>query len=83
MTTIKIDHQEFRGEFIPFYNNTGFNFKLENGKFLSALFKQGYSGNKEIELPLSFNFQKKLMRTVNNSNRQVKDPNAYFLRIAN
>lgn len=80
MTTLKIDNQEFKGDFIPFYNNTGFNFKLENGEFLKGLFKQGYSGKKEIELPISFNFEKKFMRTVNNSNRQVKDANAYFLR---
>jgi len=80
METIKIDNQEFIGEFIPFYNNTGFNFKLENGEYLTGLFKQGYTGQKEIEIKISFNFQKKFMRTVNNSNRQVKDPNAYFLR---
>jgi hypothetical protein len=80
METIKIDNQEFRGEFIPFYNNTGFNFKLENGEYLTGLFKQGYSGQNEIEIMVSFNFQKKFMRTVNNSNRQVKDPNAYFIR---
>jgi hypothetical protein len=80
METIKIDNQEFKGEFIPFYNNTGFNFRLENGEYLKGLFKQGYSGQKEIEIIVSFNFQKKFMRTVNNSNRQVKDPFAYFLR---
>ena len=81
MTTLKIDNQEFKGEFIPFYNNTGFNFQLENGEFLTGLFKQGYSGQKEVEIIISFNIQKKFMRTVNNSNRQVKDSNAYFLRI--
>ena len=80
METIKIDGKEFKGEFIPFYNNTGFNFKLENGEYLTGLFKQGYTGQKEIEIIVSFNFQKKFMRTVNNSNRQVKDANAYFLR---
>ena len=80
MTTLKIDGKEFKGEFIPFYNNTGYHFELENGQLLTALFKQGYSGKKEIELPVSFNFQKKFMRTVNNSNRQVKDPFAYFIR---
>jgi hypothetical protein len=80
METIKIDNQEFKGEFIPFFNNTGFNFKLENGEYLTGLFKQGYTGQKEIEIIVSFNFQKKFLRTVNNSNRQVKDPNAYFLR---
>ena len=81
METLKIDNKKFKGEFIPFYNNTGFNFKLENGELLTGVFKQGYSGQKEFEMPLSFNFQKKLMRTVNNSNRQVKDPNAYLLRL--
>jgi hypothetical protein len=81
MTTLKIDGQEFQGDFIPFYNNTGFNFKLANGEFLTGLFKQGYSGQKEIELRISFNFQKKFMRTVNNSGRQVKDASAYFLRL--
>lgn len=80
METIKIDNKEFKGEFVPFYNNTGFNFKLENGDFLTGMFKQGYSGQKEIELIVSFNFQKKFMRTVNNSNRQIKDSNAYFIR---
>ncbi len=80
MEKIKIDNQEFKGEFIPFYNNTGFNFRLENGEYLKGLFKQGYSGQKEIEMPVSFSFQKKLVRAVNNSNRQVKDSTAYFLR---
>lgn len=80
MGTLKIDNREFKGEFVPFYNNTGFNFRLENGEILTGFFKQGYSGQTEFEMPISFNFQKKFMRTVNNSNRQIKDPNAYFLR---
>lgn len=80
METLKIDNREFKGEFEPFYNNTGFCFRLENGELLTGVFKQGYSGKTEFELPISFNFQKKFLRTVNNSNRQVKDPNAYFLR---
>ena len=83
MTTLKLENQEFTGEFISFPNNTGYYFKLENGTFLKGLFKQGYTGQKEIELPITFNFQKKFMRTVNNSNRQVKDPNAYFIRFKN
>lgn len=80
MSTVKIDNREFKGEFVPFYNRTGFNFRLESGEMLTGYFKQGYSGQKEFEMPISFNFQKKFMRTVNNSNRQVKDPNAYFVR---
>jgi hypothetical protein len=80
MTTLKLENKEFIGEFIPFYNNCGYYFKLENGEFLSGLFKQGYTGKKEIELLVTFNFHKKFMYTVNNSNRQVKDSNAYFLR---
>ena len=62
METLKIDNREFKGEFVPFYNNTGFNFKLEGGEMLTGLFKQGYSGQKEFEMPISFNFQKKFMR---------------------
>jgi len=59
METLKIDNREFKGEFVPFYNNTGFNFRLESGEMLTGVFKQGYSGHKEFELPISFNFQKK------------------------
>jgi len=73
METIQIDGVEFKGEFIPFDNNTGFNFKLEDGKYLTGFFKQGHSGKVEMEIIISFNFQKKFMRTLNNSNRQVKD----------
>lgn len=80
MTTLEIDNKKFNGEFVPFYNNTGFNFKLENGEFLTGIFKQGYSGKREFEMPVSFDSKRNFMRRVNNSNRQVKDPNAYFLR---
>ncbi len=81
MTNLTIEGKEFKGEFIPFYNNCGFNFRLENGELLTGIFKQGYSGQKEFELPISFTSRKSFMRTVNNSNRRVKDPNAYFIRL--
>ena len=64
LETLKIDNREFKGEFEPFYNNTGFNFRLENGDLLTGLFKQGYSGEIEFELPISFNFQNKMYNRV-------------------
>ena len=81
MTNLKIDGKEIKGEFIPFYNNSGFHFQKEDGELLTGFFKQGYSGRKEIELPITFDSRKNFQRTVNNSSRQVKDPYAYFLRI--
>jgi hypothetical protein len=80
MINLKIDNKEFKGEFIPFPNLCGFNFKLENGKLLEGVFIQGRSGVKEFEMPVNFDLNKNLARAVNNSSRQVKDPNAYFLR---
>ncbi len=83
MTTLKLENKEFTGTFIPFPNNCGYYFQLENGNLLEGLYKQGYYGKKLFLLPITFNYKKQFEYTVNNSGRQVKDPNAYFIRFEN
>ena len=81
MTTeqINVEGLIFTGKFEAYPNGTGYNFRLENGNYLTAYYKQGYYGTKEIEVICRFNKNKKFEYSFNNSNRQVKDPNAYFL----
>lgn len=49
---------------------TGYYFILENGNYLTAYYKQGYYGTKEIELVCRFNKNKKFEYSFNNSNRK-------------
>ena len=79
MTTLKLENKEFTGTFIPFPNNCGYHFELENGKLLEGLFKQGYYGKKLFKLAITFNLKKQFEYSFVNSDRQVKDPFAYFV----
>jgi hypothetical protein len=81
MDKVNIDEVEYIGYFKPTFNGLVNYFILESGKTLTGFYKQGHSGQIEIELPVQFNKNKKLEKSFVNSSRQVKDPNVYFLHI--
>jgi hypothetical protein len=79
MDTINIDGHSFTGTWYDFSNGTGYYFKLKNGEYLKGYFQQGRYGKKEYLLMCQFDKYKRMRRYFNNSDRQVKDPYAYFL----
>ncbi|MCL1867667.1 MAG: hypothetical protein FWF72_01780 [Paludibacter sp.] len=77
--TINIDRREFIGEFKAFPNGTGYHFILKNGNYLKGYFRQGRTGKKEYLLICQFDSKKRFRTYFINSDRNVKDPYAYFL----
>jgi len=77
--TINIYGHKFTGYFKSFFNGAGYNFILENGDYLKGYFRQGRTGQKEYLLTCQFDSKKRFRTYFNNSDRQVKDPYAYFL----
>ena len=76
---ITIYSRKFTGYFKVSFNGAGYQFILKNGDYLKGYFKQGRTGKKEYLLICEFDSKKRFRTYFNNSDRQVKDPYAYFL----